>query len=91
LVKKGIRHIVLDVLKPHQPSLTEFAEYLCELKEVTRVDVNLIEMDERTDSLKVVIDGNSVNFENLNEHISKIGAVIHSVDQVIVEEYPSRQ
>lgn len=55
------------------------------------MDVNLIEMDERTDSLKVVIDGNSVNFENLNEHISKIGAVIHSVDQVIVEEYPSRQ
>lgn len=91
MVKKGIRHIVLDVLKPHQPSLTEFAEYICELKEVNRADVSLIEMDERTDSLKVVIDGNSVNFENLKEHISKIGAVIHSVDQVIVEEYPSRQ
>jgi hypothetical protein len=51
----------------------------------------LIEMDERTDSLKVAIDGNSINFENLKEHISKIGAVIHSVDQVIVEEYLSRQ
>jgi len=91
LVKRGIRHIVLDVLKPHQPSIPEFAEYICELKEVTRADVSLIEMDERTDSLKVVIDGNSINFENLKEYISKIGAVIHSVDQVIVEEYPSRQ
>ena len=91
MVKRGIRHIVLDVLKPHQPSIPEFAEYICELKEVTRADVSLIEMDERTDSLKVVIDGNSINFENLKEHISKIGAVIHSVDQVIVEEYPSRQ
>ena len=91
MVKRGIRHLVLDVLKPRQPGLPEFADYICELKEVTRVDISLIEMDERTDSLKVVIDGNSINFEILKEHISKIGAVIHSVDQVIVEEYQSRQ
>jgi len=90
LVKKGIRHLVLDVLKPHQPSLPEFANYICELKDVTRVDVSLIEMDERTDSLKVMIDGNNINFVTLNEHISKIGAVIHSVDQVVVEENPTR-
>jgi len=59
LVKRGIRHLVLDVLKPRQPGLPEFAIYICELKEVTRADVSLIEMDERTDSLKVVIDGSA--------------------------------
>ena len=91
MVKRGIRRLVLDVLKPHQPSLPEFTEYLGKLKEVTRVDVTLIEIDERTDSLKVIVEGNGIVFDVLNDHISKIGAVIHSVDQVVVEDFGSRQ
>ena len=87
MVKSGIRRIVLDVLKPHQPSLPEFADYVGELKELTRVDVTLVEMDERTDSLKVIVEGNGIDFETLREHISKMGAVIHSVDQVVVETF----
>ena len=82
---------MLDVLKPHQPSLPEFADYVGKLKELTRVDVTLIEMDERTDSLKVIVEGNGIDFDVLKEHISKMGAVIHSVDQVIVEDFGSRQ
>ena len=82
---------MLDVLKPHQPSLPEFADYVGKLKEITRVDVTLIEMDERTDSLKVIVEGNGIDFEVLKEHISKMGAVIHSVDQVVVEDFGSRQ
>jgi hypothetical protein len=78
---------VLDVLKPHQPSLPEFADYVGKLKELTLVDVTLIEMDERTDSLKVIVEGNGINFGGLNKHISKLGAVIHSVDQVVVEDF----
>jgi hypothetical protein len=89
LVKRGIRRLVLDVLKPHQPSLPEFTDYLGKLKEVTRVDVTLIEIDERTDSLKVIVEGNGIVFDVLNDHISKIGAVIHSVDQVVVEDFGS--
>lgn len=80
-----IKHIVLDVLKPHAPSLPEFASILGELKGVIRVDVSLIEMDERTESLKVVFQGTGINFEELREHMTRQGAVIHSVDQVIVE------
>ena len=90
MVKRGIRRLVLDVLKPHQPSLPEFADYVGKLKELTKVDVTLIEMDERTDSLKVIVEGNGIDFEVLKDHISKMGAVIHSVDQVIVEDFGSR-
>ena len=82
---------MLDVLKPHQPSLPEFADYVGKLKEITRVDVTLIEMDERTDSLKVIVEGNGIDFEVLKDHISKRGAVIHSDDQVVVEDFGVRQ
>jgi hypothetical protein len=81
-----IKHIVLDVLKPHAPPLHEFASFLAELEGVSMVDVSLIEMDEKTMSLKVVFQGTRINFEELREHMASHGAVIHSVDQVIVEK-----
>lgn len=83
--KPQITHIVLDVLKPHQPPLPEFAAFLGELNGVTRVDVSVVEMDEKTESLKIIIDGTNLDYEALRSHMSRQGAVIHSVDQVIVE------
>ena len=77
--------MVLDVLKPHSPALPIFATFLAELDGVDEVDVSLVEMDERTESLKIVISGNSIDYDALREHMSKQGAVIHSVDQVVVE------
>ena len=81
-----IKHLVLDVLKPHAPSLPEFASFLGELEGVTKVDVSLVEMDERTESLKVELYGTEIDFDELKEHMATQGAVIHSVDKVIVEK-----
>lgn len=81
----AIKAMVLDVLKPHSPALPVFATFLAELEGVEEVDVTLVEMDERTESLKIVISGHDIDYEALREHMSKQGAVIHSVDQVVVE------
>ena len=81
-----IKALMLDVLKPHSPSLPVFASFLAELDGVEEVDVSLVEMDERTESLKVVINGHDIIYDTLKEHMGKQGAVIHSVDQVIVEK-----
>lgn len=81
-----IKTLVLDVLKPHSPPLPEFARYVSELEGVTKVDISLVEMDERTESIKIVLGCSSINYDALKEHIGKHGAVIHSVDQVVVEK-----
>ncbi len=80
-----ITRLVLDVLKPHQPPLPEFAMFLGELDGITKIDVSVVEMDEKTESLKILIDGTNLNYEDLRTHLAIQGAVIHSVDQVIVE------
>jgi hypothetical protein len=85
LEKPKIVHVVLDVLKPHQPSLPEFTMYIGELSGLTKVDVSLVEMDEKTESLRVIIYGNNVDYDDLKTHMAEQGAVIHSVDQVVVE------
>jgi hypothetical protein len=80
-----IKTLVLDVLKPHSPPLPAFAKFLSELEGIETVDVSLVEMDEKTESLKVVLKGSGINYEELKEHINSQGAVVHSVDQVIIE------
>ena len=80
-----ITHIVLDVLKPHQPPLPEFASFVGELSGIKRVDVSVVEMDEKTESLRITIDATNIDYEELRSHMAEQGAVIHSVDQVVVE------
>ena len=86
LSESKIKHLVLDVLKPHSPPLPEFASFLTELNGIEKVDITLVEMDEKTESLKVVLSGTAIEYDALKEHVGKQGAVIHSVDQVIVEK-----
>ncbi len=86
LSEPKIKNLVLDVLKPHSPPLPEFASFLTELDGIERVDITLVEMDEKTESLKVELSGVSIDYEALKEHVGKQGAVIHSVDHVVVEK-----
>ena len=80
-----IKELVLDVLKPHIPSLLAFATFLAELPGVEIVEVNLIEKDEKTESLEVILQGTDISYDSLYGHVGKQGAVIHSVDKVLVE------
>jgi len=72
-------------LKAHQPPLPEFASQVAVLEGLTRIDVTVVEMDEKTESLKVIVDGKTIDFDKLREHLTGLGAVIHSVDKVVVE------
>ena len=85
LEKPKIIHLTLDVLKPHQPPLPEFATFMGELPGLTRIDISVVEMDEKTESLRIIVDGTSLDYEELKGHMARQGAVIHSVDKVIVE------
>ena len=80
-----IKELILDVLKPHTPPLPDFTSFLAELNGIEKVEVSLVEMDERTMSLGVILRGHDIDYGILKEHMGKQGAVIHSVDKVLVE------
>ncbi len=77
-----IKRIVLDVLKPHKPSLVDMSLRLSGLKGVEGVSLTLDEVDQETESVKVTIEGPSINFPSVEEALRELGAVIHSVDLV---------
>ena len=77
-----IKRIVLDVLKPHTPSIIEIAEQLGDLEGVSGVNISLEEVDADTDSVKITIEGGNINYGKVKSTISACGAVIHSIDGV---------
>ena len=81
-----IVHIVLDVLKTHQPALPEFSELVGGVDGVQRVEVTVDEIDEETVSLRVIIDGD-IDYEEVRNNLARIGAMIQSVDRVVVEDH----
>ena len=78
------KKIVLDVLKPHKPSGVDFATALAELSPDYQVRLNVVEMDEKTESVILVLEGNNIEFDPIVELIKKMGASVHSIDEVEV-------
>ncbi|MEM0350497.1 MAG: DUF211 domain-containing protein [Archaeoglobaceae archaeon] len=79
----NIRRLVLDVLKPHTPSVVFFASKLSELENVEGVNITLSELDVETESIKITIVGTNLDFEEIKNLIESLGGVVHSVDEVV--------
>ena len=79
-----LKRVVLDVLKPHQPSGLEFAKTLAECGEGYRVHYTVTAVDEKTETVVVAIVGEDIQFNVIAETISELGASLHSVDEVEV-------
>jgi len=75
--------IVLDVLKPHKPILPEFANRLAELPGIIGINISVIEIDQKTETIKLSIQGDSIDYETLKDEIEKLGGTVHSIDKVV--------
>ena len=88
-VQHSIKRVVLDVLKLRDPPLPEFASTLCSLPNVEDVKVSLVEIDQNTESVKVTIEGRNIDLDNVQKIMKNHGAVIHSIDEVVVQKESS--
>lgn len=91
-----IRRLVLDVMKPHTPSILDLSKKLSELGGVDGVNIINYEIDRDVENIKIVLVGNNLNFKKITKILEDFGAAIHSVDQVaagkkIVEEVKTPQ
>ena len=81
----SVKSIVLDVLKPHQPNALEFSQAIAEVGDDYHVHLDVIEVDEKTESVKVTIDGAAIDFEAIKKVITDLGGSLHSIDEVEVK------
>jgi hypothetical protein len=79
-----VKRIVLDILKPHQPNILELARAVAALGEDYQVNIQVLEVDEQTETLQLIIEGSNLSFENISSIIDENGASLHSIDEVSV-------
>ena len=71
------------MLKPHRPSVVELGKALSELPGVTSINITLSEVDVDTESVRIIIEGNGLDYEEIRKTIKRFGAAIHSIDEVV--------
>lgn len=79
-----VTRLVLDILKPHHPTILDFAKGIAAVNDEWKVTINLIEMDDQTQTLEAVIEGSDIDLEQITEAINEMGGSLHSVDSVQV-------
>ena len=78
-----IRRLVLDTLKPHEPSIIEMAAQLSELAGISAVNISIYEMDRKVENAKITIEGENIVYQHVLEIIADLGGAVHSIDEVV--------
>lgn len=86
-----LRLLVLDVLKPHKPSIIFIASALSDLAGVEGTDITVLEVEKEVENVKITLKGEDMDIRAITEVIESNSATIHSIDKVssgsiIVEE-----
>lgn len=79
-----IKRVVLDVLKPHQPNVLEFATAIAGCHGGCRITVTVTEIDEKTETTVITVESEDVPYAAIVETIRELGASVHSIDEVEV-------
>jgi len=91
-----VRRIVLDVLKPHDPSIIELSQRLATLPGVDGVNINIYEVDRKVENAKITVEGNDLQYDPVLEIIEDAGGAVHSIDEavagkVLINDAPTLQ
>jgi len=81
----SVKKVVLDVLKPHQPNALEFSRAIAAVGDDYHVTLTVLEVDENTETLQIVVAGDAIDFEAVQTTINDMGGSIHSIDEVEVQ------
>lgn len=81
----NIRRLMLDVDKAFmRPSLIELADAIDGVDGVEAFNITVLEIDFETVGTSVILEGDSLDYDEIVRAIESAGAVVHSIDEVAV-------
>jgi hypothetical protein len=92
----NIRRLVLDVLKPHEPSIIELARQLGKLEGIDGVNISIYEIDRKVENAKITVQGKNILYEEVLKVVQDNGGAVHSIDEavagtIILDDVPTLQ
>lgn len=81
----NIRRMLLDVDKAFEiPSILEIAEAIQGVKGVEGANITVTDIDVETVGMEVTIEGDNIDYSELERAITRVGAALHSIDEIVV-------
>jgi uncharacterized protein len=81
----NIRRLLLDVDKAFaRPSVLEIAQAIDRCTGVEALNITITEIDMETVDMEITIEGEDLDYDELVRAIESSGAVVHSIDQLVV-------
>lgn len=82
-----IRRVVMDVDKTVQrPDVIELGEAIEKVEGVEASNITVTEIDIETVGMDITVEGDGIDWAGLRRAIERTGAVVHSIDQLVVGE-----
>lgn len=81
-----IRRLVMDLLKPHEPSTVALAADVADCPGVEGVNATLVETDREVQNVKLTVEGPAVDHDAVVDAVEDFGCALHSLDQVVAGE-----
>lgn len=79
-----IRRLAMDVDKVvDRPDMVSLARAIEQVSGVTAVNVTVTEIDVETVGTDITVEGDDIDTEALFRAIETVGAVLHSIDEVV--------
>ena len=79
----AVRRLVLDTLKPHEPNIIKLAQQISDLPGVGSVNISIYEIDRKVENAKITIEGQDIQFSEVESLIRELGGTIHSIDEAV--------
>jgi len=78
----NLRRLVIDVLKPLEPSIVQLVQVLADFEGVDGVNISIYEIDRRVENAKLTVEGYNIPYQDIIDVIEANGAAVHSIDEV---------
>jgi len=81
-----VKKVIVDSLKPRETSIRDLSTAVCEVSGVEEVNITVVEVDANTETIKIVVQGSNINYDEICETITDHGAAVRSVDEILVQK-----
>jgi hypothetical protein len=82
-----LRRLVLDVLKPHEPTMLTLGRAVADIPAVEAATTDLVEIDEEVREVTLTVEGPELDYDEVVVVVEDLGGSVHSIDQAAYGEY----
>lgn len=80
----NIVRLMIDSLIPREMSVIELSKALCQAGGVSDVALSVTDVNAKTETIRLVITGHSIDFDAISKILSEHAASIRGIDEVDV-------